>query len=170
MYYNFVSDNVSSLLKLCNEVVLHTPFFSDFLQSTFMSLLSEYLRVLVPEEKERIRAINLTMREREVLTILLEYNENTQEKQRISYGISSGNWDKLQSVLLRKCYDAIVPQGGEKLIQHLSTRYTLSKHIRKEVAHQRKILLPTLNTQQQYLYFQSLFHTFLHIPLAVFNR
>jgi hypothetical protein len=135
-----------------------------------MSLLSEYLSVLKPKEKDRILDLHLSQREREVLVMLFNYDETVYEELRIECGISAGNWDKLQSVLLRKCYDVIVPEGGAKLIQHLSTRYTLSKHIHKEMAHQRKVLLSTLDTQQRRTYFQTLLNTFLTIPLFDTNQ
>lgn len=135
-----------------------------------MSLLSEYLSVLNPTEKKHVRTIPVSVREREVLAIMVEYDADKHEEQRILRGISRGNWDKLQSVLLRKCYDAIVPQGGEKLIQHLSARYTLSKHLFKEIAHQRTVLIPTLSSEQKNVYYQMVLRTLLSIPLFDINE
>lgn len=135
-----------------------------------MSLLIEYLQTLTQQEKEILRTINLTKRERDVLEVVLDSYEKTQEQQRKILGLSAGNWDKLQSVLLRKCYTAMIPDGGIKLIRHLCARYTLSKHLHKEVAHQFKTLYPVLPIKEQHVYYESLMSIFLSMPLYDSNE
>ncbi|MBL7997866.1 MAG: hypothetical protein JNL32_04420 [Candidatus Kapabacteria bacterium] len=135
-----------------------------------MSLLIEYLHTLTQHEKQTLRGLNLTKRERDVMDVALDHSEETHEQQRKALGISAGNWDKLQSVLLRKCYTAMIPDGGVKLIHHLSARYTLSKHLYKEVIHQRKTLYPSLPLSEQRAYCESLLTVFLSMPLYNSNE
>ncbi len=135
-----------------------------------MSLLTEYLQALFPEEKQSLHTLQLSQREKEVLKILSDYDESSHEHQRTAHGISSGNWDKVQSILIRKLYDALVPEGAEKLIHHLASRYTLTKHVMKELQYQHRVLVPSFSANRKATYYRILLDTFLSMSVYATNE
>ncbi len=135
-----------------------------------MSLLTEYLHALFPEERQRLRTLHLSVREKDVLEILTDYDEGLHEQQRTVLGISSAHWDKIQSILIRKLYEAFVPTGAEKLIHHLASRYTLTKHVMKELQYQQRTLVPDFNAERKATYYRILLDTFLGMPIHSSNE
>lgn len=107
-----------------------------------MSLLSDLIISLFPEELEAIRMMKLEGKQKAVLAQIIELQERLpgpQEEAKI-LGITLNHLYSIQSILLQRCYELLVPDGGSYLLIFLQTR-GLGLHCKKEILAQEKELL-----------------------------
>lgn len=108
-----------------------------------MSLLHSFINHLNDEEIEKIRAIQLPARERNVLETIINFrHRELPEKSELTSAIeiSTQHFDKISSVLLDKCYEAFAPERGLALLDFFTMK-SLHKHFSHEVLLQEKQLL-----------------------------
>ncbi len=119
-----------------------------------MSLLSEYLSILNEQEHDILLSSEWSPREHDLLHVLLHTNEHDAESAELIQSMSTGYRDKLHSVLLRKCYERLVPNGGMDLLQHLWSKKVLVKNLQKEIRYQRRVLVPMLSSAERKDYYE----------------
>lgn len=92
---------------------------------TAVNYLFLYLRTTTGEEIARLRGMDLSPRESQVLELLLglrEAPEPTKEQATDLLKMSGVMFDKTCSVLLRKTFEKIVPEGGIALLDDINSR------------------------------------------------
>jgi hypothetical protein len=121
-----------------------------------MSLLSELVQSLFPEELVSIRRMRLEGKQKAVLDLIIERCNNmpTPEEEANLIGITLNHLYSIQSVLLQRCYKVLVPDDGAYLLIFLQTR-GLGLHCKKEILAQEKELYandaPPLKLERFYL-------------------
>ena len=103
-----------------------------------MGLLDEFLCALTPIEREQISKLPLKGKEDLVLRSLMPLGTDCIVKPP-QFDISIDHLNKIQSVLLRKCFDAISDHDDIKLIRFLNQR-NLNKHLDREIQRLEKEL------------------------------
>lgn len=98
-----------------------------------MNYLFRYLSTLKPDEIERLKEIEATPRERDLLELLIAMRMNhewTKQEAMKRLGMSGSMFDKTCSMLLREILIMMVPDGGMKLLEHLAAQgvYDLFLH------------------------------------------
>lgn len=121
-----------------------------------MSLLSDLVISLFPEELQSIRKLRLEGKQKAALDLVIERGENLPppEEEAKILGITLNHLYSIHSVLLQRCYKQVVPDGGPYLLIFLQTR-GLGLHCKKEILAQEKELLekhaPPLKLERFYL-------------------
>ncbi|MDP4221666.1 MAG: hypothetical protein Q8896_14615, partial [Bacteroidota bacterium] len=121
-----------------------------------MSLLSDLIVALFPEELITIRKLRLEGKQKAALNLVLDRTDNlpTPEEEAKILGITMNHLYSIHSVLLQRCYKQLVPDGGPYLLIFLQTR-GLGLHCKKEILAQEKELIETgaapLKREQFYL-------------------
>jgi hypothetical protein len=105
-----------------------------------MNLLFDFISIILPPDIDRILAVPFRGKEKEVITELISQRSNKElGKQEMlqKLQLTSSHFDKICSVLLDKCYEALEPAGGIALIENLGRRLpSIEKHFYKEVSKQ----------------------------------
>jgi len=106
-----------------------------------MSLLSELITSLFPEELLSIRKMRLEGKQKAVLDLVIERHHAmpAPEEEAKLIGITSNHLYSIQSILLQRCYKVLVPEDGVYLLIFLQTR-GLGLHCKKEILAQEKQL------------------------------
>src|SRR5436853_543245 len=106
-----------------------------------MSLLSELVQSLFPEELASVRRLKLEGKQKAVLDLTIEKCNNmpSPEEEAGQIGITTNHLYSIQSILLQRCYTVLVPDGGAYLLIFLQTR-GLGLHCKKEILAQEKEL------------------------------
>lgn len=108
-----------------------------------MLLFERFVGALSPEEVEKIRAVKLTPVERKLLDkiVALRSESNGPNKDsdhlRTELGMSNGNLRYYSSVVLKKAYEALSPEGGIPLLRMLAMR-GLIHNFKNEIREQEK--------------------------------
>ncbi len=90
-----------------------------------MNYLFCYLQLLSHEELALLETLDLAPRQRSVLDALIDVRgEKDAARETIlsGLGLSASHFDKICSLLLRRVYDTIVPDGGRALLYDLNRR------------------------------------------------
>ena len=136
-----------------------------------MSLLSELVLSLFPEELESIRKMPLEGKQKAVLDLVIKRVDNVPppKEEAAELGITLNHLYSIQSIMLQRCYKQLVPDGGSYLLIFLQTR-GLGLHCKKEILAQEKELLdsnvPPLKLERFYLH---TLHVLQAVTLAHFN-
>jgi tetratricopeptide (TPR) repeat protein len=106
-----------------------------------MSLLSELVQSLFPEELACIKKMRLEGKQKAVFDLVIERHHATPtpEEEAKQIGITLNHLYSIQSILLQRCYKVLVPEGGALLLIFLQTR-GLGLHCKKEILAQEKEL------------------------------
>jgi hypothetical protein len=137
-----------------------------------MSLLSELVLSLFPEELDSIRKMRLEGKQKAALGLVIERLENTPapEEEAKILGITLNHLYSIHSILLQRCYKILIPDGGSNLLIFLQVR-GLGLHCKKEMLAQEKELLaegtPPLKLERFYL--QTL-HVLQEVTLMHFSK
>lgn len=109
-----------------------------------MLLLERFVGALSPEEIEKLHTIKLTPVERKVLDAIISTHlysrvgvESKTSQLRETVGMSQVNLRFYSSHLLKKAYEAIVPEGGITLLRFLAAR-GLIHNFKNEIREQEK--------------------------------
>jgi len=105
-----------------------------------MNYLFTYLHALGEEERTQLDDLLLSPRERETLAALFAMEPKsgaTKEEARVRLGMSGTMFDKTCSLLLRRVYNTIAPEGGMQLVRDLHGR-GLHAHLLHEVRVQER--------------------------------
>ncbi len=105
-----------------------------------MNYLFTYLKTLGEREADLLSGIDLSGRERETLDLLLRMrteDEPTKEEACGRLKMSGSMFDKTCSILLRKAYQAVVPQEGIGLLEDLHRR-SLTPNFTRELKRQER--------------------------------
>ncbi len=123
-----------------------------------MNLLFDFINIALDPEIKCISAIPVKGKEKDVLLELLANRGNrdiTKVETLDKLNLTSSHFDKICSVLLDKCYEAIEPNGGFALIENLGRRLpSIEKHFYKEVYKQ------LAENQNDYEFLQELLELF----------
>jgi hypothetical protein len=107
-----------------------------------MNYLYRYLLSLDEQESARVAAADLSPRERQTLSVLLAMRpaaDAPREEALRTLSMSGTMFDKTCSVVLRKAYEALVPEGGLALLADLERR-RLRQLTLRELARQEREL------------------------------
>ncbi|HYF03793.1 MAG TPA: hypothetical protein VEC36_10485 [Patescibacteria group bacterium] len=108
-----------------------------------MNYLHELINVLKDEELEKVHSLEIPQRQRDVLHTMLSFRHRELPgvpELLKALDMSSQHFYKVNSVLLDKCYEALVPQRGLQLLTFLTIK-DLYRHLYHEVRMQEKKLL-----------------------------
>jgi len=83
--------------------------------------------------------------------------------------ISDAHYYKINSVLLRKCYQALVPAQGQDLLQYLK-RKSLFHLLRHEMLFQDKKFAPAMDKKQQESFYLACFHYLIDFPYKYYDK
>lgn len=135
-----------------------------------MSQLQDLLSRLNKEELPKVRSIKLRGKEKEVFDYSLK-NAGKAETGEITsqFGLSETHSYKINSVLLQKCYQAIIPQGGKELLAFLIGKdlYTLFRY---ELNHQEKLIKNLKDAAKLEDYCLRSFHLLIDLPFKFYDK
>ncbi len=101
--------------------------------------LEKLIKVLNEDDLKKIKSIHLKVSKMKIfLAYLVETQtskEMTKQELMVYLRVDDKLYRKMKSILLRKCYEALVPEGGLPLLDILS-RYRLVENYKRELAHQ----------------------------------
>ena len=121
--------------------------------SLSMNYLFSYLKALDETEAERLTRCDLSPREEATLATLLDMlrdHDPTKEEACSRLEMSSSMFDKTCSLLLRKVYKAIVPEGGLSLLTDLHSKALLSNFVREVGREERAIKEKGRNEKREF--------------------
>lgn len=107
-----------------------------------MNYLYGYLKLLSPAERAGVQALELAPREHEVLGALLaacDEAESSRDQLLGGLKMSGAHFDKISSLVLRRAYEVVVPEGGLALLYDLNRR-ALYPNFFHEYRRQRKLM------------------------------
>lgn len=131
--------------------------------------LESLIKVINEDDWQKLNALELkTSKLKDFLHILLD-NRSTEipsnAEMQAKLNIDDKLHRKMKSVLLAKCYETLVPEGGIKLLELLS-RYRLHDHFIRELEKQEKSVRRKSRKEKQKFYFYA-FHGFRRLPISL---
>lgn len=133
-----------------------------------MGLLDEFLCALTQAEREQLAQLPLKGKENLVLRALMPHGTNCVVKPP-QFGIGIDHLNKIQSVLLRKCYGAISGNDDIKLIWFLSQRH-LNKHMYREVHRvEQEVKAQNLTNEELLPYYKEFFFSSVDVMARFFD-
>ena len=107
-----------------------------------MSLLSDLVATLFPEELESVRKMKLEGKQKAAMALVIERLDShpPPEEEAKILGITLNHLYSIHSILLQRTYEVLVPDGRAYLLIFLQTR-GLGLHCKKEILAQEKELL-----------------------------
>lgn len=131
--------------------------------------LESLIKVINEDDWQKLNALELkTSKLKDFLHILLDNRLNeipSNAEIQAKLNIDDKLHRKMKSVLLTKCYEALVPEGGIKLLELLS-RYRLHDHFIRELVKQEKSIRRKSKKEKQKFYFYA-FHGFRRLPVSL---
>jgi hypothetical protein len=106
-----------------------------------MSLFAQLLSTLTDSEREVIRELPLRGKQQAILQLYLSTNnpDSAAEHSVAKLGMSDSHLHATLSILLQRCYDALIPERGFELLVFLQTR-GLDTHFKREFQAQERYM------------------------------
>jgi hypothetical protein len=137
-----------------------------------LSQLHALLQTLSDEECTLLHSIRLIGKEKEVFNFLLQHRSTElPDSDNIlkSLDITDTHYYKINSVLLRKCYQCLVPGEGAALLQFLKLKNLFSL-LRHEILTQDKKRSSSKDTDADKEFYLSCFHYFIDFPYKYYDK
>jgi hypothetical protein len=137
-----------------------------------LSQLHALFQTLAPQEISRLRSLRLIGKEREVFNLVMDSREGElpeSDDLLEKLGITDSHYYKINSVLLRKSYQTLVPEEGAALLKYLKLK-NLFHLLRHEILAQDKKLAARMTDEERKQFFLSAFHYFIDFPYKFYDK
>lgn len=137
-----------------------------------MSLLTEFVSALAPAKRADLCNIPLRGKQAAILRAIVHdpHNPKHLEAEARKLSISTSHLYAIQSTLLERCYEFVVPAGGFELLTFLRVR-GLDAHFRHELhAFEKRIHASTLTKAEQHDFYQRLLYLLISTTTGKFER
>ena len=134
--------------------------------------LEKLIKVLNEEDLDKVKSISLKASKLKVFLAYLikSRNEDAIEKEELKkyLRVDDKMYRKMKSVLLRKCYDVLCPEGGIGLLDILS-RYRLVENFKRELLLIEKDVLLLKDSNENSRFYDSALTFLLRLPFSSQN-
>jgi hypothetical protein len=136
-----------------------------------MSWLHILFNSLNDTELAAVESIRLIGREREVFTYLLSFRNkelpDTEERYKV-LDLTSTHYYKINSILIQKCFNKLVPAGGMALLEFMKRKnlFTLLKH---EISTNEKTLVQHLSLKEKEKFYLECFRMLIDLPFKFYD-
>ncbi len=137
-----------------------------------MNLLFDFIKHLPEKEKQKLKALPLKGRSKEVWLMLnqqLTKLEFEREKIESTLGISSAHLDKITSQVLSRCYEVLYGNDGLALLAFLSERAPFIKHYYQEMKRQMSYAEKHFSKKQLADFYKANVN-FIHFNMAIIHK
>lgn len=137
-----------------------------------MSQLHSLLNTCDEKERERLDRLTLRGKEKEVFDLVYDHigkelPENDALLKR--FDITETHLYKINSVLVRKCYEVLEPEGGFALLEFLRKK-NLYVQLRHELGVQDKLVIASAGTEEKERFYLSCFRLLIDVPYRYYDK
>lgn len=137
-----------------------------------MSQLHTLFQTLDEKEFSVLNSLRLIGKEKEVYDLIRKHSQVSLPEIDVllrTLSITDTHYYKINSVLLRKCYQELVPAQGLELLQYLKIKNLFSL-LRHEILTQDKKSAAKKNAKEQEVFYLGCFHYFIDFPYKFYDK